>query len=208
MARLLIAEDDPLTLSGIELLVRGSVHSIVATVADGDAALSMARSTDADVLILDVEMPKRSGIEVLRELRGAGDRRPVILLTGKITDQRAYEALQLGLEGLVIKTRAPEVLLTCVESVLHGRRWIDHEMLQRAMEVSLTGEAASVDPLRNLSAREQTVVQHVLKGLRNRDIAEQLGVTEGTIKVHLHNIFEKLDVSSRTELVLMATRNG
>lgn len=205
MARLLIAEDDPLTLSGIELLIQQSMHSVAAKVGDGDAALKAAAELPVDLLILDVEMPRRSGIDVLRTLRSSGDKRPVILLTGKITDQRAYEALQLGLEGLVIKTRAPELLLTCIESVLQGRRWIDHEMLQRAMEVSLSG-ADGTDPLRILSAREQVVVEHVLKGLRNRDIAGQLGVTEGTVKVHLHNIFEKLNISSRTELVLLATR--
>lgn len=207
MARLLIAEDDPLTLSGIQLLLQQSLHQVVATVGDGDAALAAARANDADILILDVDMPGLSGIDILRLLRGEGDKRPIILLTGKISDQRAYEALQLGLEGLVIKTRAPEVLLTCIESVAAGRRWIDHEMLQRAMEVSLVGPEAG-DPLRNLSVREHAVVQHVLKGLRNRDIAAQLGVTEGTVKVHLHNIFEKLEISSRTELVLKATRSA
>lgn len=208
MARLLIAEDDPLTLSGIELLLTESVHDVVAKVRDGNSALKAAVEAKPDILILDVDMPGRSGIEVLRALRGRGDKRPVILLTGKITDRSTYEALQLGLDGLVIKARAPEVLLTCIESVSAGRRWIDHEMLQRAMEVSLSGDDDSANPLRILSVREQEVADHVLKGLRNRDIAAQLGVTEGTVKVHLHNIFEKLGISSRTELVLKARNSG
>ncbi len=207
MARLLIADDDPLTLSGIELLLGQSTHAIVARARDGEQALAATEKAAPDILILDVDMPGLDGIEVLRVLRERGDRRPVVLLTARITDRRTYEALQLGLDGLVIKARAPDVLLTCIESVSQGRRWIDHEMLQRAMEVSLSGDEKA-DPLRNLSAREQVVVQHVLKGLRNRDIAAQLGVTEGTIKVHLHNIFEKLDISSRTELVLKATGAG
>lgn len=203
MKRILVAEDDPLTLSGIELLLSKSRYEVVATVSDGEAALEQLASAEADIAVLDIDMPKRSGIEVLRTLRDRGDRRPVVFLTARITDAKAYEALQLGVNGLVIKMTAPQVLLTCLDAVSNGRRWIDHDILQRAMDVSLLDPSAG-DPLHKLSTRERAVVDLVLRGLRNKDIAAQLGVSEGTVKVHLHNVFDKLGVSSRTELVLTA----
>ena len=207
MAKVLLAEDDPLTLSGIELLLAGTLYEVVAAVVDGGAALERLPIVRPDIAILDVDMPGRSGIEVLRTLRERGDRRPVVLLTARIADGKAYEALQLGVNGLVIKSRAPQCLLTCLDAVSHGRRWIDHEILQRAMDLSLTDPGAA-DPLHKLSSRERAVVGLVLRGLRNKEIASELGVSEGTIKVHLHNVFEKLGVSSRTELVLAASKTA
>ncbi|HEY0625843.1 MAG TPA: response regulator transcription factor [Allosphingosinicella sp.] len=204
MTRVLVAEDDPLTLSGIEALLSNSNYEIVASVGDGAAVLEELPKARPDLLILDVDMPKRSGIDVLRTLRGRGDRRPVVLLTGRIADGVAFDAMQAGLDGLVIKARAPSVLLTCLDAVCQGKRWIDHEILQKMMDLSLSGGAA--DPLQGLSTRERAVVGLLLQGLRNRDIASELNVTEGTVKVHLHNIYEKLGVGSRTELVILASK--
>ena len=146
-------------------------------------------------------MPERSGLEVLRTLRGRGDTRPVVLLTGSITDQTAREAMELNVDGLVIKANAPRDLPACLEAVSRGRRWFDQEVMQRAME--LAQSAGEADPFEQLSVRERGIVALVRRGLRNREIAEELGLTEGTVKVHLHKIFEKLGVRSRTELILL-----
>lgn len=208
MTRVLLAEDDPLTLSGIELLLSGTNYRVVCTVSDGAAVLEQLAHARPDMLLLDYQMPNRSGIDVLRTLRDRGDRRPVVLLTGNIDARRAYEALQLGLEGLVIKTKAPEVLLTCLDAVSHGRRWIDHEVLQKAMDLSLAPSGSDASPLDKLSSREKAVVALLLQGLRNKDIASELGLTEGTVKAHLHNIYDKLEVTSRTGLFILASQNG
>ena len=206
MPKLLIAEDDPLTLEGIKLLLSASNYDVVATVGDGEAVLEELPTRRPDVLLLDFDMPKRSGLDVLRTLRERGDKRLVVLLTGSMSDRRAYEALQLGLNGLVIKSAAPKNLITCLDAVTQGRRWIEHEVLQRAMEISLSPEGADVDPLQGLSKRERAITGLLLQGLRNKEIAGELGIGEGTVKVHLHNIFEKLGVGSRMELALLASK--
>jgi two-component system nitrate/nitrite response regulator NarL len=206
MTKLLIAEDDPLTLEGIKVLLGGTLYQIVATVNDGEAALELLPSARPDVLLLDFDMPKRSGLDVLRTLRERGDKRPVVLLTGSMSDMRVFEALQVGLNGLVLKSAAPKNLLTCLDSVVQGRRWIEHDVLQRAMDISLNPDGNGADPLQPLSKRERAIVGLLLQGMRNKQIAAELGIGEGTVKVHLHNIFEKLGVASRMELALIAAK--
>lgn len=203
MTKVLLAEDDPLTLAGIEMLLARSNFEVVATVNTGAAALDALASARPDMLILDNSMPERSGLDVLRTLRNRGDNRPIILLTGGINDQVSREAMQLGVNGIVIKATAPRDLLTCLETVVQGRRWLDQEVMQRAMELAMS-PGADTDPLDTLSTRERAVASLVQRGLRNKEIAEELGLTEGTVKVHLHKVFDKLSVRSRTELILLA----
>jgi len=202
MAKVLLAEDDPLTLAGIELLLASSNYQVAATARTGAEALEKLPAARPDMLILDFEMPERNGLDVLRAIRSRGDTRPVVLLTGSINDHRAKEAMQFGVNGLVIKSNAPRDLLICLDAVAQGRRWFDQEVLQRAMELSLSPDAPR-DPLAPLSERERAIVALVQRGLRNKEIAGELGLTEGTVKVHLHRIFEKLGVQSRMELVLL-----
>ena len=203
MTRVLVAEDDPLTLAGIEMLLEKTNFEVVATVNTGVAALGLLATARPDMLILDNAMPERTGLEVLRTLRDRGDNRPVILLTGGLNDRASKEAIQLGVNGIVIKATAPRDLLACLETVAQGRRWLDQEVMQRAMELALSPDADR-DPLEALSGRERAVAKLAQRGLRNKEIADELGLTEGTVKVHLHKVFEKLGVRSRTELILLA----
>jgi two-component system nitrate/nitrite response regulator NarL len=202
MTKVLVAEDDPLTLAGIEMLLDKTNFQVVASVNTGVAALNALAGARPDLLILDNGMPERTGLEVLRTLRNRGDNRPVILLTGAINDQASKEAMQLGVNGIVIKSTAPRDLLPCLESVAQGRRWLDQEVMQRAMELAMAPDVER-DPLDALSARERAVATLVQRGLRNKEIADELGLTEGTVKVHLHKVFEKLGVRSRTDLILL-----
>ena len=203
MTRILVAEDDPLTLSGISMLLDKTNFEVVATVNTGTAALDALPKARPDMLILDNSMPERTGLDVLRTLRHRGDNRSVILLTGGINDQATKEAMQLGVDGIVIKSTAPRDLLTCLETVVQGRRWLDQEVMQRAMQLAMSPDAPR-DPLEALSARERAVASLAQRGLRNKEIADELGLTEGTVKVHLHKVFEKLGLRGRTELILLA----
>jgi two-component system nitrate/nitrite response regulator NarP len=207
MTKVLLADDDPLTREGIKLLLSTSAYQVVGEAENGAEALALVPTARPDLLLLDFDMPERSGFEVLRTLRERGDKRPVVLLTGRIPDERVYQALQAGLNGLVIKAMAMRQLLTCLDSVVAGRRWIDHNILQRAMDFSLNAQVGgNAGPLAALSQRERSVADLVVRGLKNRDIASELGIGEGTVKVHLHNIFEKLGVATRTELALLVSK--
>lgn len=199
--KVLLAEDDPLTLAGIELLLDETNFHVVETVRTGVAALEALPHARPDLLILDNSMPERTGLEVLQTLRGRGDERPVILLTGSINARLSKEAMQLGVNGIVIKATAPRDLLICLETVAAGRRWIDQEVMQQVMDLAMSPDAVR-DPLGALSGRERAVAALVQRGLRNKEIAEELRITEGTVKVHLHKVFEKLGVRNRTELIL------
>lgn len=200
MTRIMIADDHPIIVSGLESLLSKSGYEVAATVASGAEALDKLAEVEPDILILDIQMPDGNGMDVLRIVRSGGDERAVVLLTAGIEDRQAAEAGDLGVNGLVLKDSPPDQLLHCLEEVSHGRRWIDPDIAGR-MAHRVGREANAIE---NLSAREQAVVGLVMQGLRNREIATMLGIAEGTVKVHLHKVYEKLGVGSRTELVIYA----
>jgi len=207
MTKVLVADDDPLTMAGITALLDQTNFEVVATVNTGAAVLDTLGSARPDLLILDNGMPERSGLDVLRTLRSRGDARPVVLLTGGLNDELAREAIQLSVNGIVIKATAPRDLLTCLESVVQGRRWLDQDVMQRVMEQAMSPDAPR-DPFEVLSGRERAVASLARRGLRNKEIADELGLTEGTVKVHLHKVFDKLNIRGRTELILLAQDRG
>jgi len=202
MTRVLIADDHPFILAGLDAILRGTDYQVVGMVPDGAAALEALAKLRPDILILDVSMPIQSGLDVLRTLRARGDDRPIVLLTAGMNDQPLLEALKLGVQGIVLKDGAQALLLTCLDAVRQGRRWIDQGLLQRALDVSMQGGTA--DPMITLAPREKAIAALVARGLRNREIGAQLGMTEGTVKVYLHRVYEKLGVGSRTELAILA----
>ena len=207
MTKVLVADDDPLTMAGITTLLDKTNFTVVATVNTGAAVLDALPGARPELLILDNDMPERSGLDVLRTLRSKGDDRPVVLLTSRLNDELAREAVKLSVNGIVIKSTAPRDLLVCLESVVQGRRWIDQEVMQRVMEQAMSPDAPR-DPFDALSARERAVASLVQRGLLNKEVASELGLTEGTVKVHLHKVFDKLGIRGRTELILLAQERG
>ncbi len=199
MTRVLLADDHPMIGAALEMLLRGSDYELIGRARSGSDALAQVQRHKPDLLLLDVNMPDGSGIDVLRELREA--RRPisVILLTAGMDDAQLLAADRLNPEGIVLKTSDPALLLKCMEQVRKGESWVDPEIAERTR---LAKERAERAP--TLTPRERELVDLVRQGLRNRDIAAQLGVTEGTVKVYLHAIFDKLGVDNRTELAMRA----
>lgn len=203
MTRLLIADDHPIIVSGLRSVLSDTDYEVVAAVASGAEVADAIERSRPDILILDVAMPGGGGVEALRRLRSSGDDRPVVLLTAGLDDSALLEAVRLGVDGIVLKEGAHNLLIPCLESVKAGRRWIDRELLQRALDLTISG-AAAADPFQGLTDRERLIAGHVAQGLRNRDIALALGMNEGTVKVYLHRIYRKLGVGSRTELAIRA----
>lgn len=204
MTRVLLADDHPIILSGAAALLRGSAFEIAGTCPNGGSVLAARESLRPDILVLDMQMPGCSGLEVLRLLRARGDEIPVVLLTAAIDRQSATEAIRLGVNGIVLKDTAPEALVNCLAEVSSGRRWLDESVVDRAGIGPSDDQATAMVTLGALSQRERAVVDLVVQGLRNREIAEELGIVEGTVKVHLHKVYDKLGVGSRTELMIFA----
>ncbi len=199
--RLLLADDHPMIRAAIEVLLRDSGFEIVGMAGTGQATLDEVKRLEPDVVLLDIQMPDGSGLDVLRRLRAAKSRARVVLLTAAIDDSSLLEAKSLKVQGIVLKNSDPAYLIECLDSVRGGRTWIDPELTSRARQ--LAAGSGRGRPMQ-LAPRERQLIGFVRKGLRNREIAEQLGVTEGTVKVYLHAIFEKLGVATRTELAIRA----
>lgn len=202
MIRVLIADDHAIIATGVTALLRGTDYEVVSRVRDGALALAAIEAAQPDIVILDERLPGMTGLDIFRALRAKGDRRPVVLLTGTLPERRAIEAIEAGVNGLVLKHNAPDRLIHCLDEVRGGRRWIEQHLLQRALDHA-TGQHDGNGPLAKLTPRERAIVQMVGDNLRTRAIAERLGISEGTVKVHLHNAYEKLGLSSRVEIVLM-----
>lgn len=198
MTRILLADDHPMIQAAVEAMLRGSDYKLVAKAGSGNEALREIKEHDPEIVVLDIQMPDGSGLEVLRHLRSSGDDRKVVLLTASIDEAGFSEALGLKVDGVLLKTSDPALLIDCLDSVKGGEEWIDRH---------LQAEATRTPPVRDksiLSPREIELVKLVRQGLRNRDIFEKLGITEGTVKVYLHSVFEKTGVANRTELAIRA----
>jgi two-component system nitrate/nitrite response regulator NarP len=199
MTRVLLADDHPMIAAALDMLLRDTDYELLGRARSGSEALAQTARLKPDLLLLDVNMPDGTGLDVLDRLSGARRRPRVILLTAGMDDPQLLAAEGLAPEGVVLKTSDPALLLECMEAVTRGERWVDPEIAERTR---LARDRASAAP--SLTKRERELVDLVRQGLRNRDIAAQLGVTEGTVKVYLHAIFEKLGVDNRTELAMRA----
>src|SRR5262245_45300911 len=150
-------------------------------------------------------MPGSGGLGVLRALEQEGARCRTVLLTAAVTDAEVLEAVKLGASGVVLKESPPDTLVDCIRRVHEGGEWIDGDTAARAV---IAREEATRVAAGNLTPRELDIVRMIAQGLRNKTIAERLSISEGTVKVHLHNIYDKLEIGGRLELVLCAQRKG
>jgi two-component system nitrate/nitrite response regulator NarP len=185
--------------AALDMLLRGSAYELASRVRTVAEATQQISALKPDLLLLDVHLPDGSGLDVLRRLLRARSRPKVILLTAGMDEAQLLTAAELDPEGMVLKTSDPGLLLECMDAVVAGKRWVDPEITERTRHAQ--ERAASAPPL---TRRERELIELVRQGLRNRDIAAELGVTEGTVKVYLHAIFDKLHVENRTELALRA----
>lgn len=204
--RIIIADDHPIVLDGLAQLFRlESDFVVVAKCVDGEEALAAVREHSPDVMVLDLRMPRRNGLSVIRE--AIRDKLPtrIVLLTAALDEEEVYEAIRLGVRGLVLKESAPKVLIQCVREVAAGREWLEKETVGRALTKFLRRQGS---PGSSLTPREIEIVAMVASGLRNKEIATRLSISEGTVKIHLHSIYEKLQVGGRLELSVYARDHG
>jgi DNA-binding NarL/FixJ family response regulator len=207
--RLVLADDHPLILDGLENLFKLEEDlQVVARCMDGGETVRAVRRLKPDVVILDILMPGKDGLAVARELQTEKLPTRVVLLTAAITEDQLLEAVRLGVQGMVLKEMAPKLLVQCIRKVHAGEQWIERRSARMALEKMLRREAAAHEFAGLLTSREVDIVRMVAKGLHNKAIAENLRISEGTVKVHLHNIYEKLNVDGRVALLRFAQEKG
>lgn len=202
---ILVADDHGFIRTGVEAVLRDSRFHIVAATASGEETLAAIDTHDPEIVLLDIKMPGMSGVQVLERLRTRGDRRRVVILTAELSDTNLLAIMRAGVEGVVSKEGAGDGLVEVLERVAMGERVIAPDLLQRALDLSLRPDGAG--PLDRLTPREKRIARLVARGMRNRDIGAELDIGEGTVKVYLHTMYQKLGIENRTELALMAV-NG
>jgi two-component system, NarL family, nitrate/nitrite response regulator NarL len=208
--RVVIADDHTLFREGVRrfLEVEGGI-SVVGEAADGTEALDLCRRLQPDVALLDVSMPRMTGIEVLHLLRPAAPSTAAVLLTATIARRELLEAVILGARGVVMKASESDRLICCIREVASGGYWLEHEAIGDLVESlrsrggAATGAPRPIRPQR-LTRREAQIAAAVGRGASNAEIASAEGLSAQTVKNHLTRIFDKLDVSTRLELALYA----
>ena len=211
MARIAVIDDHPIVMEGVAALLARAGHDVVLGTGDPHALRYRAAQGGLELVVLDLNMPRVGGLQLAGELRDIDPAIKLVLLTSNIGALDLSDAMARDVEGIALKESATTQLVGCVETVLAGQRWYDPELTRRAIAggpgASGSGSAGT-GPTEPLSPREAEVVDLVVAGHRNKEIAHRLGVTEGTVKTHLHNIYVKLGVTTRTQLAYVARGRG
>jgi DNA-binding NarL/FixJ family response regulator len=207
--RILLADDHPIVLDGLEALFRLEPDiEVVGRCLNGEEVLAEVRRLKPDLLLLDIRMPRLDGMEVLRTLRQERNATRVVLLAAVFEDDQVVEALRLGVRGMVLKELAPPLLIECVRRVHAGGQWIEQQASGRALETLVRRDTAEKEMARELTPREIELVRLAASGLRNREMSRRLEISEGTVKMHLHNVYRKLKLENRVALANYARRKG
>jgi len=196
-----LADDHPIVLNGLDQLFSTEPDiQVIARCTDGVETLAAVKRWRPDVLIADLRMPGLDALQVLQAVRSEGLPARVVFLAARIDQGEVLEAVRNGVDGIVLKEETPRQIIRCVRKVAAGERWLDESVSHRALDAMLRREAGAARAAKVLTHREIDIARMVARGLRNREIAEALFITEGTVKVHLHTIFEKLGITRRMEL--------
>jgi len=206
--RILIADDHEVVREGLAgMLATQPDFTIVAQATDGLEAVELAARLAPDVVLMDLEMPRLDGAQAIREILGAKPGTKVIVLTAYDTDERIIQAVQAGARGYLLKGVPREDLFNGIRLVSKGQSLLHPAIAGKLLDhVGQLHRAESVQE--SLTDREQEVLELVAGGLRNKDIAARLFITERTVKFHVSVILQKLGVATRTEAVRVALQRG
>ncbi len=204
--RVVLAEDHPVVREGIRtLLERAPDLVVVAEASDGQEALRLVEEMAPDVLLLDMEMPGLTGVEVARRLQAARSPVRILALSSHDDDQYIFGLLEAGAAGYLLKEEATEAIVAAVRGVARGEvGWLSQPVAQKVMR-RLQGAAEETCPL---TEREMDVLQLLAKGWTNARIAKALTVSERTVGFHVGNLLQKMQADSRTEAVVTAIKKG
>lgn len=211
MIRVLLVDDQTLVRSGIRglLALTGDIE-VVGEAADGEAAIAAIGALAPDVVLLDVRMPGCSGIEVLRRLRAEGEPPPTILLTTFDDDEALLEGMRAGAKGFLLKDISLERLAAEIRNIAAGMTALRPAITERVLQGIKSAAPAfpCLDLPDRLTEREAEILRLMAGGFNNREIAEAIGTSEGTVKNHVSNVLSKLGVRDRVRAVLRGVELG
>ncbi len=205
--RVLLADDHPVVREGLRRRLEGAPDiTVLAEASNGVEALRLAEELTPDVLLLDMEMPGLSGVEVARRLRAAGSAVRVLALSAYRDEAYIYGLLEAGAAGYLLKDEMMESIVTAVRGVAQGEEgWFSRPVAEQVARWAVSGvPERKRSSLTSLTKREQEVLALMVQGLNNAEIAEVLTITEPTVKFHVGNIYRKLGVRSRVKAIRVA----
>lgn len=206
--RVLVADDQTLFRVGLAgLLARDSRVEVVGQAADGMEALRLCKELEPDVVLMDIRMPNLDGIKATELIHTARPGTAVLILTSLEADSHVMAALKVGASGYVLKDSSLEALVSSILTVVTGERVMGGAVAERVLAM-LTGETTAQDFYDGLTRREVEILKLIAGGAGNKQITLKLAISEKTVRNHISNMYEKLGVSDRTQMVLYAARKG
>jgi two-component system nitrate/nitrite response regulator NarL len=212
--RVLLIDDHALVRKGIEELLQSRGVQVVASVSSGEEGIRRAAELACDIILLDIKMPGMTGIETLERLRAGGIETPVVMLTMSREDEDLAAALRAGARGYLLKEIEPEELVPALEAAVRGDNVVAREMvgalaqLARGAGAARTRARAPSAPFAELTPREHEILECLAVGYSNKLIGKALGITDGTVKLHVKAILRKLGMHSRVEAAVIAAEHG
>ena len=209
--RILIVDDHEMVRDGLSVMMdREDDFTVVGEAKNGLEAVEQARSLRPDVILMDLRMPEMDGVEAMRQIRAEQDDIKFLVLTTFDTDEYIFDAIEAGAKGYLLKDTSREELFRAVRTVNRGESMIEPGVVARLLDrlTNLSRQAAQGPDHLALSERELEVLQLMARGSANKQIAGDLSITESTVKTHVANIFQKLEVNDRTGAVTRAMQKG
>ena len=205
--KLIIADDHVILREGIRQLMEfdGNME-VVAEVCDGLECINKVKELNPDLLLLDINMPKKNGMEVLKDIRSSNLKTKVLMLTVHDEVEYLLKALDVGVDGYILKEAGFSELKEAIATILRGEKYIQPEMVP-LVNNRLVSYNTDKDKLDSLSKREREILKCISEGFSNKDISVKLDIREQTVKNHIASIFKKIEVSDRTQAAVFALKN-
>lgn len=198
--KIIIVDDDPLVVSALSTIVNNSNYEVIQTGSDGHEAVELYRKYQPDLLMTDIRMRNKSGLEASREILEEFEEAKILLITTFKDDEYIHQALAMGCKGYLLKDNLSGII-PAVDAVLSGSMVFDSNIVKNMSSISTTKR------LTELSTREQDIIELVAEGLNNKEIAERLYLSEGTVRNYISQMLTKLDLRDRTQLAVYYYKN-
>jgi DNA-binding NarL/FixJ family response regulator len=207
MIRILLAEDQKMVRQGLKMMIETDPElRVTGEAANGTETVALCERQAFDIVLMDIRMPEMDGLEAARKILSRWPERKVLILTTFNDDEYALEALKIGASGYMLKDADPEMLIRSIRSCLSGGLPLEEQVAAKVMPRLLrNSDSEPADP--SLTPRELDIIRKIGEGRSNREIAEELALSVGTVKNHISQILDKLDLRDRTQLAIYAIRH-